>query len=99
MHNEYDYGNVTIYFSASIAILIYRGLRTINKPALKIAHASIHFLSLPVIIVGLIAAFSYHIAAGSPHLYSIHSWIGILAVVMFVLQVNFLCASHSNRID
>lgn len=81
----------SIYVLVKLAIQIYRGLRHINKPALKLAHASIHFLSLLMIIVGLVAAFSYHAATGSPHLYSIHSWIGIVAVVMFVLQVKLFC--------
>lgn len=60
-----------------------------NKPVLKVTHASLHFLSMAAIIVAMVAAFSYHTAVASPHMYSLHSWIGMIAVVMFFLQVNY----------
>lgn len=68
---------------SSTAILIYRGFRFGSKITLKQMHARIHALALIFTVYGLIVAFKSH---SSPHLYSLHSWIGMGAVILFAFQ-------------
>jgi cytochrome b-561 len=68
--------------------MVYRGFRYGRKKSLKITHASIHALSFFFTVYGLVAAFSSHNYAKPPipNLYSLHSWVGIIAVVLFACQ-------------
>lgn len=70
------------------AILVYRGFRYGRKKSLKITHATIHALAFFFTVYGLIAAFDSHNYAKIPiaNLYSLHSWIGLLAVIIFAGQ-------------
>ena len=45
-------------------------------------------LSLLFSVVGLKAVFDSHKIRGIPDLYSIHSWIGLVTVVLFACQVS-----------
>ena len=45
-------------------------------------------LSLLFSVVGLKAAFDSHKIKGIPDVYSIHSWIGLVTVILFALQVS-----------
>lgn len=78
-----------------LAILIYRGFRFGRKKNLKITHATIHGLAFIFSLFGLIAAFDSHNYAVPkiPNLYSLHSWIGLSAIILFVCQyvVGFFC--------
>lgn len=44
-------------------------------------------LALLLSAVGLGAVFGFHNAENIPHVYSLHSWIGIAAVALFAFQV------------
>ena len=81
--------NDVIFITAS---LIYRGFREKPKKNLKITHAILHGFAFLFTIYGVNVAFNYH-GSSSPHLQSLHSWIGISAVVIFALQyvVGFAC--------
>jgi len=70
------------------SILVYRGFRYGRKKSLKITHATIHALAFFFTVYGLIAAFDSHNYAKIPiaNLYSLHSWIGLLAVIIFAGQ-------------
>lgn len=74
---------------------MYRGFRYGRKKSLKITHASIHALAFFFTVYGLIAAFNSHNYATPkiPNLYSLHSWIGIIAVALFACQyvAGFVC--------
>lgn len=45
-------------------------------------------LALILSIVGLVAVFDFHNAQKISNLYSLHSWIGIVATALFALQVH-----------
>lgn len=73
-----------------LAILIYRGLRYARKRSLKLSHASIFATILFLMVIAGWAVFDSHALAKPypiPHLYSLHSWIGLIAIILFMLQV------------
>uniref|UniRef100_A0A1B6K2B1 Cytochrome b561 domain-containing protein n=1 Tax=Homalodisca liturata TaxID=320908 RepID=A0A1B6K2B1_9HEMI len=77
-----------IYLFAN-AILVYRALRTIRKKTLKIIHGAIHFVVIILTVIAGIAALDSHNLAKPnpiPNFYSLHSWLGIVTVVVYVLQ-------------
>jgi cytochrome b-561 len=78
-----------------IAILIYRGFRYGRKRSLKLTHAVIHGFALGFTIIGLVAVFHSHNYAKTPipNLYSLHSWVGLAAVIIFGCQyvTGFVC--------
>lgn len=77
-------------FCSSLAILIYRGLRYSRKRTLKITHASIFGSIMILVIFASWAVYDSHILASPPipNLYSLHSWIGLTAILLFILQVH-----------
>ncbi|XP_003748550.1 cytochrome b561 [Galendromus occidentalis] len=79
------------------SILIYRALRFDMKPRLKIIHAVLHCIALVVAIIGLKAAFDSHNYKEPPipNMYSLHSWIGLTAAVLFGIQFLVGFASFS----
>lgn len=58
-----------------------------NKLPWKLLHATLMLIALFLSIVGLCAVFDYHNAKEIPNVYSLHSWIGIVAVALFAMQV------------
>jgi len=70
------------------AILAYRVFRGVKKIQVKILHGSLLALSLIFASIGLKAVFDSHNLAipPKPNLYSIHSWVGLSAVILFGLQ-------------
>jgi len=73
----YLYGN---------GILIYRLFRDGPKPILKIAHAVIMITIFILCVIALIAVFDFHNLKSIPNMYSFHSWVGLLTVILFSLQ-------------
>lgn len=76
-------GMIVLYGNAAIS---YRLFRTQPKFAIKLLHAALHGLALIFIIVGLVAVFGFHNHNNIANLYSLHSWVGILTVVLFSCQ-------------
>ncbi|XP_073992434.1 plasma membrane ascorbate-dependent reductase CYBRD1 isoform X3 [Rhodnius prolixus] len=76
-----------IYLFGS-SIMIYRALRTMRKQKLKIIHASIHSIVVICIIIAQVTVFDSHNFASPPipNLYTLHSWIGLTAIIIFLLQ-------------
>lgn len=69
------------------AILVYRFLRNTKKLYVKILHGIIQVLVVVFAIVALKAVYNAREASKTPiHLYSIHSWVGFGAVILFGLQ-------------
>ncbi len=87
------------------AILAYRVFRDVKKLRVKILHGSLLALSLIFASIGLKAVFDNHNLAAppKPNLYSLHSWVGLTAVVFFGMQwvcgfVTFLFPKLSEEI-
>ncbi|KAJ4922712.1 hypothetical protein JOQ06_003990 [Pogonophryne albipinna] len=75
-----------LVFLQGDAILVYRVFRNEAKRNVKILHGIIHLLALVVSIVGIVAVFDFHRAAKIPDMYSLHSWCGMLTIILFCVQ-------------
>ncbi|NWZ54996.1 CY561 protein, partial [Haliaeetus albicilla] len=69
------------------ALLVYRVFRHEAKRSTKALHALLHGLALVVALVGIVAVFESHRTKGIPDMYSLHSWCGMAAFVLYLLQV------------
>ena len=69
-------------------ILVYRTFRGGRKNTLKLIHAGIHIGSFVFTVVALKAAFDSHDLKTPPipNMYSLHSWMGIITVLLFVME-------------
>ena len=68
-------------------MLVFRLCRSCSKVPLKIVHAIIQAAALVFAAVGLAAAFDYHDRDGLTDMYTLHSWLGLIVVILFGLQV------------
>lgn len=77
-----------IYLFAN-SILHYRTFPNNPKQKLKNQHALIHGCILILIVLAGFAAFVSHQYAKPqiPHLYSLHSWLGVITIIMFLSQL------------
>lgn len=82
---------VIVFVGLLTAILLYRGMRYARKKNLKISHATLFGIVMGFIVFALVAVFYSHNYAEPkpiPNMYSLHSWVGMGAVVLFGCQVN-----------
>ncbi|XP_036335671.1 cytochrome b561-like isoform X2 [Rhagoletis pomonella] len=79
---------IGLIFLYGNSILVYRGFRNVSKKTLKISHASIHLIAFVLTVIALITVFDSHnlVDPPIPNMYSLHSWLGIGAVIVFGLQ-------------
>lgn len=71
-------------------MLTYRQWRCCNHSTIKLVHTLYHIMAIPCIAVGLIAVFDFHSnkkPTPIPNLYSLHSWMGLVTVGLYGLQV------------
>lgn len=71
-------------------MLHYRTFRNQRKSDLKNQHAIIHGIVLIFVLLAGWASFASHIYSipSIPNLYSLHSWLGVLTISMFLSQVS-----------
>ncbi|XP_075209877.1 transmembrane ascorbate-dependent reductase CYB561 isoform X2 [Lycorma delicatula] len=74
-----------VYLFAN-SIMIYRSLRNKRKKQLKLLHAGIHTVIVLFILIAQIAVISFHNALDIPNFYSLHSWVGIITMLIFFAQ-------------
>ncbi|KAM9249104.1 plasma membrane ascorbate-dependent reductase CYBRD1 [Dugong dugon] len=76
-------------FIQGIAIIVYRLPWTwkCSKLLMKSIHAGLHSVAAILAIIALVAAFDFHNAGNIPNMYSLHSWIGLIAVILYFLQL------------
>lgn len=71
-------------------ILVYRALRTERKSRLKLVHGALMALAFLCAVAALKTVFDSHNLnqpAAIPNLYSLHSWLGLTAVLLFCMQL------------
>ncbi|KAF1398027.1 Cytochrome b reductase 1, partial [Spheniscus humboldti] len=76
-------------FIQGIAVIVYRLPWTwkCSKLLMKFIHAGLNTIAMILGIVSMVAVFEYHNARNIPNMYSLHSWIGLTAVVFYSLQL------------
>eukprot|EP00118_Oscarella_pearsei_P001415 m.7383 g.7383 ORF g.7383 m.7383 type:complete len:262 (+) comp18522_c0_seq1:45-830(+) len=73
-----------IYF-ASQSMLTFR-LLPCSRPLKKAVHVILHVSSAGCAAFGIAAVFVVHQKEGYPHLYSLHSWCGLITAILFTAQ-------------
>ncbi|XP_066046047.1 LOW QUALITY PROTEIN: plasma membrane ascorbate-dependent reductase CYBRD1 [Chamaea fasciata] len=76
-------------FIQGIAIIVYRLPWTwkCSKLLMKFIHAGLNTIAMILAIVAIVSAFDFHNANNNPNMYSLHSWIGLAAVIFYCLQL------------
>ncbi|KAL1268353.1 hypothetical protein QQF64_033716 [Cirrhinus molitorella] len=76
-------------FLQGIAIVVYRLPWTwrCSKQMMKLIHAGLHVLAFILAVVSVVAVFDFHNANRIPNMYSLHSWIGLAAVIFYPAQI------------
>ncbi|KAE8299319.1 Cytochrome b reductase 1 [Larimichthys crocea] len=76
-------------FLQGTAIIVYRLPWTwqCSKLTMKFIHAGLNLLALILAVISLVAVFDFHNAASIPNMYSLHSWLGLVAVILYCLQL------------
>lgn len=60
----------------------------------KTVHLTLQFLSLILSLIGVWAAWKFHIDKGIDNFYSLHSWLGLACLFLFSIQVSLLFWLH-----
>ncbi|KAJ8974958.1 hypothetical protein NQ317_016480 [Molorchus minor] len=78
---------INVFFSV-LAILLYRICRCCRRIYVKLLHTVFHALAIPCVAAGFIAVLDYHNLSDPPkaNFYSLHSWIGFVAMGLFAIQ-------------
>ncbi|KAI5636317.1 eukaryotic cytochrome b561 domain-containing protein [Phthorimaea operculella] len=81
---------------SGFSVLLYRICRCFRRIYVKLLHAIFHALAFPCIVIGFLAVLDYHNKKGITNFYSLHSWIGLVAMGLFGIQhifdtLVFLC--------
>ncbi len=77
------------------AMLLYRISRCCRHIFVKLFHTIFHIFAIPCIALGFFAVFDSKMLQAHNHFYSLHSWMGLVTMGMFVLQVRYICIFFS----
>lgn len=74
------------------AIIVFRLPWTwqCSKQLMKFIHAGLHMLAFVLTVISMVAVFDFHNTAKIPNMYSLHSWVGLTALILYTLQVIYL---------
>ncbi|KAL0455133.1 UNVERIFIED_CONTAM: putative ascorbate-specific transmembrane electron transporter 1 [Sesamum latifolium] len=67
------------------AIMAYKTVPTIRKRQ-KLFHLLLHLIAFVAGVLGIYAVFKFHHDLRFPHMYSLHSWLGMSTISLFGLQ-------------
>lgn len=56
----------------------------------KLVHLSLQFLAFLLSVIGLWAAWKFHVDKGIDNFYSLHSWLGLACLFLFGFQVTLV---------
>ncbi|KAK7573975.1 hypothetical protein V9T40_011166 [Parthenolecanium corni] len=68
------------------AILMFRIFHSQPKHTLKRIHAAVNIVGLVFTMVAVLVVFLRPHRSGKVYLYSMHGWLGLLAIILYVLQ-------------
>lgn len=94
----YIYGNCKFYFLLNrytlnflffSAILFFRVFKSSSKLTVKTLHGIFHAISIILLIFGLSVELISHYHHGEMDFHSLHSWIGLLSIIIFFCQFFF----------
>lgn len=76
-------------FIQGIAIIVYRLPWTwkCSKLLMKSIHAGLNTVAAILVIISLVAVFDFHNAKNIANMYSLHSWVGLTVVILYILQL------------
>ncbi|XP_028396994.1 cytochrome b561-like [Dendronephthya gigantea] len=80
---------IGLVFLNAEAMISYRVFRYESKVVVKTVHLCLQTASFIFVVVSLLAVFSHHDHKGEENITSLHSWIGMIIVVVFGLQLAF----------
>merc|ERR1712127_318700 len=78
--------SISLIYLYGNGILVYRIARNERKSRLKVAHAVVMGSATLLACFGMKAVFDFHSYKGIPHTYSLHAWLGLMAISLAVLQ-------------
>ncbi|XP_073865543.1 plasma membrane ascorbate-dependent reductase CYBRD1 isoform X3 [Macaca fascicularis] len=83
-------------FIQGIAIIVYRLPWTwkCSKFLMKCIHAGLNAVAAILAIIALVAAFENHNVNNIPNMYSLHSWVGLIAVIWYLLQTGSISVTQ-----
>ncbi|KAI3976857.1 hypothetical protein MKX01_008715 [Papaver californicum] len=68
------------------AMLAYKTMSG-TKNFKKLVHLTLQFLALMLSVIGVLAALKFHIDKGIDNFYSLHSWLGLACIFLFIIQL------------
>ncbi|XP_052461652.1 plasma membrane ascorbate-dependent reductase CYBRD1 [Carassius gibelio] len=76
-------------FLQGLAIVVYRLPWTwrCSKQMMKLIHAGLNIMAFILAVISVVAVFDFHNAKNIPNMYSLHSWIGLAAVILYPAQI------------
>lgn len=78
---------ISMVFLYSEAMIVYRVFRHENKLFVKLVHFGLQLVVFAIAVWGLKAVFDFHNHNNIPNLYSLHSWCGLITVILFSSQL------------
>ncbi|XP_054779968.1 transmembrane ascorbate ferrireductase 1-like [Prosopis cineraria] len=78
------------------AIISYKSL-ALKKELEKLIHLVLHAITIALAIIGIYCAFKYHNESRIANLYSLHSWLGIVVIALYCIQLEITNKEQGQR--